>query len=186
MQKVGYLVNTDAGPTGEKGIFYDYILAGNGVFVRAENALIKATISISEPVTIRGLPPLQQSVELKHGRIPGHLYELALSVFIADPRREQIVVVVWDGEYHLRVPVQQGTECSVHYETLPATVAEIHSHGMMSAFFSGTDNQNEKGLCLYGVVGNLDRLIPEINMRIGVYGYFEPLNFSEVFSVSTI
>jgi len=46
-----------------------------------------------------------------------------------------------------------------------------------------TDNRDEQGLGLYAVAGSLDRLIPEVNMRIGVYGYFAPVKFSEVFDV---
>jgi hypothetical protein len=53
----------------------------------------------------------------------------------------------------------------------------------MGAFFSATDNRDEQGLGLYALAGRLDRLIPEVNMRVGLYGYFAPLKFSEVFDV---
>jgi hypothetical protein len=53
----------------------------------------------------------------------------------------------------------------------------------MGAFFSHTDNLDEQGLCIYAVAGKLDRLIPDVNMRVGVYGYFAPVKFSEVFDV---
>ena len=182
MKKVGYLFNTEAGPVGERGIFYDYILAGNGVFIRAENHLIKATVAVTE-ATIRGLQPLQGSVELRHGRIPKHIYDLALSALMVNPYREQLVAVVWDEGYHLKVPPQEAGECWIKYETLPNTVLEFHSHGLMSAFFSMTDNRDEQGLCIYAVAGKLDRLIPDVNMRVGVYGCFAPLKFSEVFDV---
>ena len=182
MKKVGYLFNTEAGPVGERGIFYDYILASNGVFVRAENSLIKATVAVSE-ATIRGLQPLQNSVELRHGRIPQYIYDLALSALMVNPYREQLVAVVWDGSYRLKLPTQENGECWSKYQTLPDTVLEFHSHGLMSAFFSMTDNRDEQGLGLYAVAGRLDRLIPEVNMRAGVYGYFAPLKFSEVFDV---
>jgi PRTRC genetic system protein A len=182
VKKVGYLFNTEAGPVGERGIFYDYILAGNGVFVRAENSLIKATVGVSE-ATIRGLQPLQESVELRHGRIPQYVYDLALSVLMVNPYREQLVAVVWDGSYRLKFPTQENGECWIKYQTLPDTVLEFHSHGLMGAFFSMTDNRDEQGLGLYAVAVRLDRLIPDVNMRVGVYGYFAPLKFSEVFDV---
>ena len=182
MKKAGYLFNTEAGPVGERGIFYDYILASNGVFVRAENSLIKATVAVSE-ATIRGLQPLQNSVELRHGRIPQYIYDLALSALMVNPYREQLVAVVWDGSYRLKLPTQENGECWIKYQTLPDTVLEFHSHGLMSAVVSMTDNRDEQGLGLYAVAGRLDRLIPEVNMRVGVYGYFAPLKFSEVFDV---
>ena len=182
MKKVGYLLSTEAGPAGERGIFYDYILAGNGVFVRAENSLIKATVAVSE-ATIRGLQPLEQNVELRHGRIPQYIYNLALSTLMVNPYREQLVAVVWDELYRLKLPTQENGECWIKYQTLPDTVLEFHSHGLMSAFFSMTDNRDEQGLCIYAVAGKLDRLIPDMNMRVGIYGYFVPLKFSEVFDV---
>ena len=182
MNKAGYLFNTDSGPVGERGIFYDYILAGNGVFIRAENSLIKATVAVSE-ATIRGLQPLQDSVELRHGRIPQYIYNLALSTLMINPYREQLVAVVWDGSYRLKLPTQENGECWIKYQTLPDTVLEFHSHGLMSAFFSMTDNRDEQGLGLYAVAGKLDRLIPDVNVRVGIYGYFAPLKFSEVFDV---
>ena len=182
MKKVGYLFNTEASPVGERGIFYDYILASNGVFVRAENHLIKATVAVSE-ASIRGLQPLQEKVELRHGRIPRHIYDLALSALMVNPRLELLVEVVWDEGYHLKAPPQEAGECSINYQPLPDTVLEFHSHGLMGGFFSMTDNRDEQGLCIYAVAGKLDRLIPDVNMRVGVYGYFAPVKLSEVFDV---
>jgi PRTRC genetic system protein A len=182
VKRVGYLINTDAGPVGEKGVYYDYILAGNGLFIRAENQLIKATVNVVE-ASIRGLPPLQQSVELRHGSIPKDIYDLALSALMADPYRERLVIVVWDEGYRLKLPDQEAGECSVRYQTLPDTVLEFHSHGLMEAFFSTADDRDEQGLCLYAVAGRMERLIPDVSMRLGVYGYFTPVKFSEVFDV---
>jgi PRTRC genetic system protein A len=182
VKKVGYFFNTEAGPVGERGIFYDYILAGNGVFIRAENPLIKATVAVSE-AAIRDLWPLQNSVELRHGRIPKYIYDLALSALMANPYRERLIAVVWDEGYHLKAPPQEAGDCWIKYQTLPDTVLEFHSHGLMSAFFSMTDNRDEQGLCIYVVAGKLDRLIPDVNMRVGVYGYFAHVKFSEVFDV---
>jgi PRTRC genetic system protein A len=62
-------------------------------------------------------------------------------------------------------------------------VVDIHSHAHMGAFFSLTDNEDEQGLSLYMVVGKLDTLIPEVEIRLGVYGYHIPLNLEEIFDV---
>lgn len=69
----------------------------------------------------------------------------------------------------------------MRYERLPSTVLDIHSHGTMRPFFSGTDDKDEQGFRLYMVVGRLDTLVPEVEMRVGVYGYFAPVQFEEVF-----
>ena len=177
---VGYLLNTERGQEGEPGLFYDYILAGNGLFVRAKSPLLQATVHIAY-APVRGLLPLEERVELPMGSIPHYIYNLALSVFCSNRYQEHYVAVTWEGQYRLRVPSQEPTECGVRYERLPSTVLDIHSHGAMRPFFSGTDDQDEQGLRLYMVVGRLDTLVPEIEMRVGVYGYFAPVQFEEVF-----
>lgn len=182
MKTVGYLINTSEGPAGEPGLFYDYILAGNGLYVRASSPQLRATVPVA-PVTVRGLAPLEETVELPQGRIPSRLYQLALSVFAATPEKERYLAITWEDGYKIRDPVQEGHGASVTYEVIPGTVLDIHSHGIMSAFFSGQDNTDEQGLRLYMVVGRLNTLIPEYELRVGVYGYFATLWFNEVFGV---
>ena len=182
MRPVGYLLNRGEGLAGEAGLFYDYILAENGLFIQARNPLIKGVVCIS-PVEIRGLSPLEERIELVHGKIPQHLYDLSLSVLMASSDREQYLAITWEDEYRLRIPGQDRNGASVKYESLPSSVMDIHSHGPMGAFFSSTDNSDEKGLRLYMVVGRLNTLLPEVEIRLGVYGYFVPLCVEEVFDV---
>jgi PRTRC genetic system protein A len=182
VRPVGYLLNTERGPEGDLGLFYDYILAQNGLFIRAQNPLIKATVCIT-PVEIRGLSPLKERIELVNGRIPRRLYDLSVSVFMAGSDREQYLAITWEGEYRLRAPQQERDRASVKYESLPSTVVDLHSHGHMDAFFSGTDDSDEKGLRIYMVVGRLDTLLPEVKLRLGVYGYFVTLTLEDVFDV---
>ena len=179
---VGYLLNTERGQEGEPGLFYNYILAGNGIFVRARSPLLQATVHIAE-AWVRALLPLEEKIELPMGSIPKYIYNLALSILFTDRCQERYLAVTWEGEYRLRVPYQETSTCGVRYERLTSTVLDIHSHGTMRAFFSGTDDQDEQGLRLYMVVGRLDTLMPEIEMRVGVYGYFAPILLNEVFDV---
>lgn len=182
MKPVGYLINTSEGPAGEPGLFYDYVLAGNGLYVRASSPQLRATVSVA-PATVRGLAPLEEMIELPKGKIPARLYELALSVFAASPTKERYLAVAWEDGYKIRDPVQEGHGTGVTYEVIPGTVLDIHSHGTMHAWFSGQDNTDEQALRLYMVVGRLDTLIPEFDLRVGVYGYFASLWFNEVFGV---
>lgn len=180
MRAVGYLLNREGGPEGAPGLFYNYILAENGIFIRAQSPLIEATINTA-PAHVRGLLPLEEELILPRGKIPWRLYDLALSILFVDRYRERYLAVTWEGEYRLRIPPQEGESSGVSYEVLPNTVLDIHSHGGMSAFFSGTDDRDEQGLQLYMVVGRLDTLLPEVEMRVGVYGYFAPVQREEVF-----
>jgi len=180
MKPVGYLINTEKGLAGEPGLFYNYILAENGLFVKAESSLLEATVRIGFS-TVRGLQSLEEKVELPKGKIPSYIYNIALSVFFTDRRQEHYLAVTWEGEYRIVKPEQERSECQVKYERLPSTVLDIHSHGTMGPFFSPTDDRDEQGLRLYMVVGKLDTLVPELLMRVGVYGYFGSVRFEEVF-----
>ena len=180
MNPVGYLINTKGGQQGEPGVYYDYILAGNGLFVRARNLYLTATVQVSY-AEVRGLAPMKEAVELLWGRIPRSFYELSVNTLAVDPREERFLAITCDDRYHIKVPAQEGTSGGVTYDRVPNTVLDIHSHGSMGAFFSSTDNFDEQRLGLYMVVGDLHTLLPEVKIRMGVYGYFAPLKVGEVF-----
>ena len=182
MKPVGYLLNTKEGLTGNAGLYYDYIFAETGVFIRARNPLLRATLCVS-PAEIKGLAPLYEELELVHGKIPRALYDLALSALVASCPLERYLAVTWDGQYHLITPEQSGKPAEVKYERVSSTLMDIHGHGTMGAFFSGVDDADEQGLGLYMVVGKLDTLLPEVEMRIGVYGYFAPVTMGDIFDV---
>jgi len=180
VKPVGYLLNTEEGLTGDAGLYYDYIFARTGVFIRARNPLLKVTLCIS-PAEIRGLRPLDEEIELTHGKIPHALYDLAISALMVNSSLEQYLAVTWDGQYHLTIPTQDREPAKVRYERLGSTIMDIHSHGAMRAFFSYDDNADEQGLCLDMVVGRLNTLIPDVEIRLGVYGYFAPVTTEDIF-----
>ena len=76
---VGYLANSLTGIEGEPGVFYDYILAAGGIYLRAKNSQLAVTVCIASQ-EIRGLSPLNEDIRLLHGKIPLYLLELALSL----------------------------------------------------------------------------------------------------------
>jgi hypothetical protein len=178
---VGYLTNSKGGIQGEPGVFYSYILAANGLFVRAQNAHLAAAVCIA-PQEVRGLAPLDEDIQLLHGKIPMYFLNLALSVLCIKPDIEQYLAVTWPDSYSLSIPAQLQNALSVTYETLPGTVLDIHSHtGGVPARFSGVDDHDEQGFRLFAVVGDLHNLCPTVELRLGVYGYFMPLEKEDVF-----
>ena len=179
---VGYLTNSLVGIEGEPGVFYDYSLAAGGVYLRAKNAHLAATVCIA-PCEIRGLAPLNEDIQLLKGKIPLYLLNLALSVLNAKPDIETYLAITWEGDYKLKIPAQQATAISVVYETLPDTVLEIHSHtGGVATHFSPIDDRDEQGFCFYAVVGDLLNLFPTVELRLGISGYFLPIERNEVFT----
>src|SRR4030067_1209166 len=174
MKMVAYLVNYHEGSSGEKGIYYNYILAANGLFIEASHPMLAARVPVSE-CEVRGLAPMKAKIRLTYGSIPQHFFDLALDTFLAAPDKEHYVAVTAAAGYHFYVPVQDEGDASVVYEVGDSVVLDIHSHGHMPAFFSRqTDDKDETGLKLYAVGGRLNAT-PVVKLRGGVYRYFHSL-----------
>ena len=178
---VGYLVNQPGGLSGFHGIGYDYVLGSGGLYVQSESAHLTARVLVS-PAEVRGLAPVTEKLTLTRGPIPAHVFELGLVWMLAAPDTERFFAIRWDGDaYRLVVPPQEGTGSSLSYESPAGVVAEFHSHASHRAFFSATDDKDEQGFRIYGVVGRLDTPAPELTLRLGIYGHFAPLHWSQVF-----
>lgn len=175
------------GYEGERGSHFDYVMAKNGVFVEAEGKFMAARALVSR-VAIRGLSPTWPKLALRHGLIPRHLFQLALDAMLADWTRELFVAIIWDGPwdgpgmYQIHIPEQERRGAGVKYDRHPCTVLDLHSHGDMEAVFSDTDDADEVDLGVYGVVGTYRGVMPALSLRVGVYGYFYPVDWSEVFT----
>ena len=58
---------------------------------------------------------------------------------------------------------------------------DIHSHNNMNAFFSETDNRDERAARVYAVVGKVTGFFPEIKVRIANSRSFVEIDPSVVF-----
>lgn len=182
MKPVGYLTKHPDGISGETGLFYNYILASNGLFIEAESPVIAVRIPVAD-CEVRGLAPMEPKVTLTYGSIPQRFWDLALDTFLADPGKEHYVAVTAAAGYHFYVPIQDQNGASVAYEAGKNVVLDLHSHAAMGAYFSAKDDEDEKGLKLYGVVGKLNAT-PVVKLRVGVYGYFKTLAWGDIFDGS--
>ncbi len=179
MIPVGYLTNQMDGLHGSRGEYYDYLLGKNGLFIEARSPLLSVRVPVAA-AEVRGLNPVEPKVDLQHGLIPNHLWQLALNLMLSNAHQETYLAVTWEGEYRLRLPDQEQGNIAVKYSTIPSTVLDLHSHSEMRAFFSGADDRDEQGLQLYGVVGKLTGHT-EVLFRVGAYGYFSMLSWYQVF-----
>ena len=180
---IGYLTCRPDGLTGTQGAGYDYIVARNGLFIQASNELLTVRTLIAR-AEIRGLVEVQAKVEPAHGPIPSTLFELGLRWMQTNPHTEQFFAIQWDGErYRLTIPKQKGTSSSLKYEHDQSgrMIAEFHSHGRLPAFFSTTDDQDEQGFRIYGVVGKTENETPELALRTGIYGHHAPALWQHIF-----
>lgn len=112
--------------------------------------------------------------ELAYGQIPNSILEQIIGFFREIMKRhndaEAFIQVYWDkqdNQYIVNIPKQRISKASVNYDATenlnlkdPARYVfayECHSHNSMKAFWSGTDNADEKELRVYGVFGELDK-----------------------------
>lgn len=171
---------------------YQYVLAGNGVFVRAETRFFTVLLQVTA-CTVRGLPPLRPQFQLLVPRIPARLLDAVLADALRARRPDNgLNEALYQFHHHGRAvqvkkPAQQTTPTSVAASVTTAVadaagiVCDLHSHGNMRAFFSQTDNADEQGARLYAVIGRLDSE-PEMRLRVGVYGYWLALPLTAVFT----
>jgi PRTRC genetic system protein A len=179
---VGYLIKKSDGLYGSRGDYYDYILAGNGVFIEAANPVITARIPVAS-MPIRGLSTLEPMIGLHYGKIPAALFALAFDWMLATPDKERFAAIVWENGYHLKFPDQDGDGGHVNYHVADNTILDLHSHGNGPALFSYQDNKDEQGFHLYGVIGQL-QLGGRLRIRVGIYGYHYEIDPGKVFDGS--
>ncbi len=207
MRIVNHLVAREGMPA-RSGLGYDYVLAGDGVYVQTENALLRLRVPVA-PCRVRGLHEVGSACQLEHGRLPQPVWEDAVHLLhVRDEQSQEplerrydgdeaealhersdhtdtieaMVAVVWSGDAYVVVsPSQDASASHVTYEKTPRTLLELHSHHRMPAYFSPADDADEQGLGLYGVVGRLHTDRPEVVLRAGAYGHFLALRWEDVF-----
>lgn len=154
----------------------EYILAGNGVFVRARRPGLEALIPVAA-ADIRGLVSLKPFVKLTNGSIGSDIVGSILAWMREAAPQELLAWVGCEGTGYSACSPEQVTSESRCKPVNPFdlqgqnAILDIHSHGNHRPFFSTTDNADEKnGFRLYAVVGGFPT--PFVSMRVGIYGHF--------------
>lgn len=179
------LSETDTLPAINLTSLYEFVIAGNGVFVRARRKGLEAMIPISM-CEIRGLQPVKPYVRLEAGRIPMIYTQAILAEFQSDLPNESLVWVrLEDKKWMVFKPEQIADENSVHpvdpFDPAGAVaLLDVHSHDTMEPFFSTEDDKDETGFRIFAVFGLLDTQ-PCVMARVGIYGYCWHLDAGDVF-----
>ncbi len=167
---------------------YEYVLAGNGVFVRGQREGLSATIPVAA-CQVHGLTEIQPEVTLLYPRVPINLVERMLEIakqYGTPQPRETLFHLTWDGEWQLHEPLQERSAARVRpiepCPTYSQALIEVHSHHWMPARFSGMDDAEESGFRLFAVIGTLfDR--PMLCSRLGLYGHFHGVAAARIFEL---
>jgi len=129
------------------------------------------------------LEQIEESFTFNLPKIPFYYLQKICSFFMSFINKgdnyEVACKIFWDTEkreYIIDVPKQTVTKVTVQFEYSGAftgrnslryiPVLELHSHNVMRAFFSKTDDLDEQEYGLYGVVGRLNRKEIQFAFRV--------------------
>jgi PRTRC genetic system protein A len=183
---VDYLVARTGVPPAS-GLAYDYVVGGDGVYLAAENRLLRVRVPVA-PARLRGLATVHAECSLTNGRLPLRLWDQLLLVVraLGAAGHEVLLTVEHDRDEGYRLCLPRQVVGATHVAYAPGaggeTVLELHSHHRYAARFSATDDADEQRLCLYGVVGRLDAERPHVALRAGAYGHYLPVPWQTVFA----
>jgi PRTRC genetic system protein A len=180
-----YVVRPDGSLPEMSDCLYAYLLAGNGLFVRAKRPGLEALIPVL-PGRIAGLPALTPQVNIAR-RVPRHLLLAALNWSKEALPNEALFWFNLGEKWSVYMPPQRRGKGRVvpldpNDRKGTSALVDLHSHARMTPFFSPADDRDERGFRLYAVLGNLHRT-PTIRVRLGVYAHFYNLPASTVFEL---
>jgi hypothetical protein len=178
---------------------FEYVLAANGLFVRAEREGLQACIPVQgwfcSSSNLRGLHPVDPCVELEYPRLGQDVLAkiLECSRAAASDKGNPLEALFYlkyreQNGWELIIPEQKATRFSVRSLDSSAyaeTLIEVHSHHHMQPIFSAMDNADEQGFRLYGVIGDIFER-PTLNLRIGVWGHFWSIPARWIFDLPNI
>lgn len=164
-----------------KAAAYEYVIAGNGFYIRAEDSRMEAMIPVVS-MQLNGLAHVTPYANLKTPKIfSGYLDGILASARHHMPN-EALYQFAWDGQgWKCNIPDQTVSAASIEFTELGVAVIDLHSHGAMQAFYSATDDIDEQGLRFYLVIGHVDHEMPTIRARVGVYGHHWPVPVASLF-----
>ncbi|MDB9322363.1 hypothetical protein PN483_10530 [Nodularia spumigena CS-591/04] len=191
---IGYkIVTTSSLPT-HTSSGLEYLYAGNGIFARA----IRPGIEVLMPIclseqTIKGLPHLTPYLKITSLVPKPLLLEMWRLSYQAGNQVQEILFHFHNTHlgWHLQIPeqIQTSSSCQpTRYgsdSSYQNAIVEIHSHGSLPAFFSTTDNADESGFRIYGVLGKVNTLQPEIKLRVGLFRHCWDVPARAVFDIDS-
>lgn len=105
---------------------------------------------------------------------------------------EAMAHIVWNKRtesYRVAIPKQKVSKAAVSYDWSHVTadeevILDIHSHNTMGAFFSGTDENDDKTYVgISGVAGELNKAEPKLIWRFNAYKTKVSLALEDIFAV---
>jgi len=164
-------------------IMFEYLLAGNGVFIRAKRREFSVCLPVCR-APVKGLPEAKSGIVWHKPRIPGYIWQQILeNARIGSDSiqfREDVFVIFWheltsqwcwknigkDRQWARAI----ADDSQAEYRD---ACIELHTHPPGAAHFSSADDRDEQGkFRLFGILIDVHTPNPKIRFRCGVYDYF--------------
>ena len=164
-----------------------FLMAENGVFLEISRPWISLVRRVAEIAQQIAIPygRAKEYTELACGRVPEELIGEFVAMARAAYPNETGAWVVWattTGHFRLApMVVLSHTSGSLNYERPElgpdeVLIVDCHSHGKYPAFFSETDNEDDKHDIKFSlVVGNCASHVPSFAFRLCAKGIFEDI-----------
>lgn len=163
-------------------VMYEYLMAGNGLFIRAKRNEFTACLPLFEQ-TIKGLPEIQTGIFWHKPKISPllwrHILEHAQANTSRDDFKENLYVVYWRDELSdwFWTPISRerrraATIAEDSRSEYGEACLELHTHPAGAIHFSRDDDADERGkFRIFGILTDIHQ-IPKIRFRCGIYDFF--------------
>lgn len=162
---------------------YEYLMAGNGLFLRARRTEFAASLPVCSK-GIRGLPDVQAGVFWNKSELPVSVWREIL----ADARlkndsndfKEDVYAVYWHEqgeEWRWKAIGRQrrfaSTIADDSREEYANACLELHTHPPGAIHFSRADDLDESDkFRIFGILIDVHSTTPKIRFRCGIYDFF--------------
>lgn len=182
---IDYMIAREAQLPPVRAGLYEYVLAGNGLFIRSERRGLEALIPVAE-FGVQGLVAIKPYVTFTLPRVPVALTK-ALLLAARQERDagghwlEVLYHLTWakgDSCWQITKPAQRQSHAAIQpigpyagtsYET---HLIEVHSHHTLACRdFSTVDDESEAGMFrLFGLLVDIVNH-PRLRLRVSVFGH---------------
>jgi PRTRC genetic system protein A len=162
------------------------IVASNGVFVQIKRDWLDCVERMGDIDAALPLPygKVTPSIQFAFGTIPIALLDAFIVAGRAGLPDEIAGGLIYSAQRHtLRLAIYESVRSTAHgiEYRLPlltrdeSIAVDLHTHGLLPAFWSTTDDRDDRSVKVAGVFGNLDRERPSAAFRLVLNGMYRPL-----------
>lgn len=165
-----------------EAVMYEYLLAGNGLLLRAMRDEFTASLPISHR-DVKGLPEAFVGIKWRRSRIRptiwGEILSHARNSHTASEFKEDVYLIYWDrvqDDWRWRPAGRNSSwAATIADDQMPeyaGACIELHTHPPGALNFSSADDRDETGkFRIFGILIDVHDK-PKIRFRCGVYDHF--------------